>query len=80
MTDDIIFCAKTGRQIVQPSSAAGSNIIPFPRRATDKPRPERLQGYEKRESIHCSATLEDIENAAHAEGAALSHRFQDNDI
>ena len=71
MTDDIVFCAKTGREIVQSSS--GSNVIPFPRRSSDRPKPDPLSYAER-------VTFEDIDKAVQSEVAAIDQSSDDLEI
>jgi len=79
MTDDIVFCARTGRMIVEPPKAAPSNVIPFPRRRRARPKPEAHDDYVEAVTITCRGTFADIDEAARAEVAALADRFRESD-
>jgi hypothetical protein len=73
--DDIVFSAKTGRQI-GPSSEAGSNVIPFPRGASARPKPDPLS-YAERVTIRTTATFEHTDRAAQDEVAAIAQSSDD---
>lgn len=79
MSDDIVFCAKNGRPILEPSNAAGSNVIPFPRQRVAGPKPEAPESYAETVTIPCSATFKDIDDAMRHEIAALPGHVQEND-
>jgi len=76
MTDDIVFSAKTGRMIDEPPSATPSNVIPFPRGASARPKPDPLS-YAERVTIRDTATFKDINQAAQDEVAAIAQRYDD---
>ncbi|MBI1204787.1 MAG: hypothetical protein GC182_19980 [Rhodopseudomonas sp.] len=79
MSDDIVFCARTGRQIVSPASEAKSNVIPFSRGRAAVSKRRKSGDFVEQVTIACSATLEDIDAAANAEVAALADRFDESD-
>lgn len=79
MTDDRVFCAKTGKLIVDPPRAAPSNVIPFPRRRAAKPKVDTPEDYAEAVTIRSSGTFADIDEAARAEVATLADRVQGDD-
>lgn len=79
MSDDIVFCAKTGRPIIEPPRAVKSNVVPFPRRRVAARKPETAESYAEHVTISCSATFADIDNVARAEIAALAKPIQESD-
>lgn len=77
MDDDIIFSAKTGKQITAPSDVPRSYVIPLPRRRTAVPKPDSSDNYAEQVTIHCSATFQD--NATRAEIVALAKPIRESD-
>lgn len=78
MDDDIVFCAKTGRQIVGSQNPSTSNVIPFPRRPGDRPKP-CAESYAEQVTTSSTATRTHVDALIRDDNAAPASRFDKSD-